>query len=109
MNNKFSLFDNYPFLHPLDKEEAVEVQKLLKWLSQCKTCIPSFSLPQKITDHMILCFLKAVNEGHMQINPKAWNRLLETLFTQGLMNQIVSPSLRNYLLIQLAKNTPLSR
>ena len=109
MNNKFSLFDNYPFLKPLDAHEALHVHKLLKSLSSYRENLPSISLPERITDHMMLCFLKAVHEGSMTINLKAWERFLETLFSNGRIDQIISPTLKNYLYIQLAKKHPLSR
>lgn len=109
MNNKFSLFDNYPFLKPLDPQEALHVHKLLKHLSHNKECSPSICMPEAITDHMMLCFLKAVHEGSWTINLKAWEKFLEALFQNGLIDQIISPSLKNYLYIQLAKKNSLSR
>lgn len=109
MTNKFSLFDNYPFLKPLDANEALHVHKLLKQLGNNRESLPSISLPETITDHMMLCFLKAVHEGNWTINLKAWEKFLEILFQNGLINQIISPSLKNYLCIQLAKKHTLTR
>lgn len=109
MNNKFSLFNNYPFLKPLDLQEALYVHKLLKHLSHNKESSPSFAMPEVITDHMMLCFLKAVHEGSWTINLKAWDKFLETLFQNGFIDHIMSPSLKNYLYIQLAKKNALSR
>lgn len=109
MNNRFSLFDNYPFLKPLDTNEALHVHRLLKLLGNNRDTLPSLSLPETITDHMMLCFLKAVHEGTWTINLKAWERFLESLFQNGLIDQIISPSLKNYLYIQLAKKHSLGR
>jgi hypothetical protein len=109
MDNKFSLFDSHPFLKPLDAQEAIEIQKLLKWFHKYKEHIPGLALPDKMTDHMMFCFLKALNQGHMEINPKAWSQFLESMFTRGLLAQLTSPTLKNYLFIQLAKKQNLSR
>jgi hypothetical protein len=109
MNNRFSLFDNYPFLKPLDANEALHVHRLLKHLAKSRDNLAAVYIPETITDHMMLCFLKAVHEGHWTINLKAWEKFLETLFQNGHIDQIVSPSLKNYLFIQLAKKHSLSR
>lgn len=109
MNNRFSLFDNYPFLKPLDANEALHVHRLLKHLSSNRESLPSICMPETITDHMMLCFLKAVHEGTWTINIKAWDKFLEALFQNGLIDQIISPTLKNYLYIQLAKKHSLTR
>jgi hypothetical protein len=109
MNNNFSLFDSYPFLSPLSADEALCVHKLLKSIANNKDHIPKINLPEKLTDHMILCFIKAFHDKQHEITPKAWVQFLEALFANGLDSQIHNPTLRNYLLIEMAKKYPLSR
>jgi len=108
MKARFPLFDSHPFLHPLSEHEAAQVRHLIRVLSESQKHLPGLKIPQVISDHMILYFIKMVKDEHVSIPPQVWIEFLEELFHRGLIEQLQSPSLRHYLMIQMAKTLPLT-
>ncbi len=107
MKTKFPLFDSHPFLRPLSEHEAAEIRKLICVMGQSQKHLPGLKIPSVISDHMILYFIKMVKDEHISIPPQVWIEFLEELFHRGLIEQLQSPSLKHYLMIQMAKTLSL--
>jgi hypothetical protein len=108
MNTPLTLFETHPFLSPLDATQALQVQTLLRWFAHVKKGPAIIELPEKITDHLLYCFLKELHNSDQNIDPQAWRHFIKSLFNQGLIKQLSSPSLCHYLLIQLAQHDNLT-
>lgn len=104
MNNNFNLFESSPFLEPLNEDEAKYVERLLQAMTSGK-----IHTPQMITDDMLMHVIKTLHETENTVNEKNWLQFIETLFLKGLEKNLNNHSLRNYLLIELAKKHQLSR
>lgn len=108
MNNKFSLFDNYPFLKPLSDEEIRHIEKLVSSFEQDKDQLAGIPHFESFNDQMVLALIKQLH-ADTQLNQKAWLKFLEYFFNHGHDSKLQSPTLRSFLLIQIAKKHSLER
>lgn len=108
MNNNFSLFDNYPFLKPLNDEEIRHVQKLVASFTSDKDHLAGIPHFEDFSDQMVCVLIKHLNDQSTS-TAKTWLKFLEYFFNHGHDAKLKSQTLRSYLLIQIASRHPLER
>lgn len=109
MNINNSLFDHYHHSQELNAKEKTFLENSFSYLRNSHIKTPAYAIPDSLSQDCMRHFVKSAHSEFYHHNQEMWTAFLEFIATNGLVEQVQNPTIKNFLLIELAKHYPLSR